>query len=93
MMSNIKTKNKLMEIYNILLEHFGPQHWWPGEEPFEVMVGAILTQSAAWTNVEKGIANLKRAGALSPQALRALPQDELAVRFTLAAILTPKRSS
>jgi len=67
-----------MEIYNLLLEHFGPQHWWPGEQPFEVIVGAILTQSAAWTNVEKGIVNLKRAAALSPPALRALPQEELA---------------
>lgn len=75
--SNIQ--NKLMEIYSLLLEHFGPQHWWPGEGPFEVIVGAILTQSAAWTNVEKGIAKLKLAGALSPEALRTLPLEELAV--------------
>jgi endonuclease III related protein len=68
-----------MEIYDRLLACYGPQHWWPGEEPFEVMVGAILTQSAAWTNVEKGIANLKKAKALSPRALRELTQTELAV--------------
>ena len=58
---------------------YGPQHWWPAEEPFEVMVGAILTQSAAWLNVEKAIANLKTAKVLSPQALR---------RFSLAEIAT-----
>jgi endonuclease III related protein len=65
-------------VYQRLLKHFGPQHWWPGEGPFEVIVGAILTQSTAWTNVEKGIANLKKAGALSPQTLRGLPSSELA---------------
>ncbi len=57
---------------------YGPQHWWPADEPFEVIVGAILTQSAAWTNVEKAIANLKAAGALSPPALRQLPASEIA---------------
>ncbi len=57
---------------------YGPQHWWPAEEPFEVMVGAILTQSTAWLNVEKAIANLKEAKALSPQAMRRLSFSELA---------------
>lgn len=68
----------LLEIYRRLFERYGPQHWWPGETPFEVMVGAILTQSAAWTNVEKAIGNLKAAGALSPAAIRALPIEKLA---------------
>ena len=68
----------LRRIYSCLLKTYGPQNWWPGDSPFEVMVGAILTQSAAWSNVEKAIANLKAAGALSPQAIRALPADELA---------------
>lgn len=57
---------------------YGPQHWWPGDTPFEVMVGAVLTQAVAWTNVEKAIANLKSAGALSPEALRRVSHDELA---------------
>jgi len=57
---------------------YGPQHWWPAQEPFEVIVGAILTQSAAWVNVEKAIANLKAARALSPEALRRLPLSEIA---------------
>ena len=78
-MNNINKKRQLLEIYDLLLAHYGPQHWWPGEEPFEVMVGAILTQSAAWTNVEKGIFNLKKAGMLTPQALRNLSHEELVI--------------
>lgn len=68
----------LSRIYKLLLATYGPQQWWPGETPFEVMVGAILTQSTAWSNVEKAIANLKRADVLSPQAIRNLPQGDLA---------------
>lgn len=68
----------LHNIYNLLQDAFGPQHWWPGETPFEVMVGAILTQNTAWTNVEKAIANLKARGVLSAQAIARLEQAELA---------------
>ena len=74
-----KKENKtLTEMFQRLLEHFGPQHWWPGDSPFEVIVGAILTQSASWANVEKGITSLKKAGAMSPQSLRELPASQLA---------------
>jgi len=69
---------RLLEIYQRLLAAYGPQRWWPGETPFEVIVGAILTQSAAWTNVEKAIANLKAADALSPEGLARLTEGELA---------------
>jgi endonuclease-3 related protein len=58
--------------------HFGHQRWWPGETPFEVCVGAILTQNTSWTNVEHAIANLKSAGVLDAKTLFALPQAELA---------------
>ena len=68
----------LLEIFQKLLDRFGPQHWWPAREPFEVIVGAILTQSTAWTNVEKAIDNLRGAGRLSAAALRNLPERELA---------------
>ncbi|CAK8716206.1 MAG: DNA-3-methyladenine glycosylase III [Candidatus Electronema aureum] len=68
----------LQEIYNRLLAHFGPQHWWPGDSPFEVMIGAVLTQNTNWCNVEKAIANLKAAELLSPAALSALPLETLA---------------
>ena len=72
------TRETLLEIYHRLLSCYGPQHWWPAEDAFEVVVGAILTQSAAWTNVEKAISNLKAAGALTPAALLAIPCDRLA---------------
>ena len=71
-------KHRLNEIYRLLLASYGPQHWWPADAPFEVIVGAILTQSAAWGNVEKAISNLKQAEALTPVSLRQLPIDELA---------------
>jgi endonuclease III related protein len=77
-MNSKHTGKKLLEMYDRLLAKYGPQHWWPAEEPFEVIVGAILTQSAAWTNVEKGIVNLKKAKALYPQALRQISETELA---------------
>jgi len=59
-------------------ERFGHQHWWPGETPFEVCVGAILTQNTNWTNVERAIARLKAAGVLEPRKLFALPERKLA---------------
>ncbi len=68
----------LIEVYGRLLARFGPQHWWPAETRFEVMVGAVLTQATAWSNVEKAIARLKAAGALSPAGIRRLPVDEVA---------------
>jgi endonuclease-3 related protein len=70
--------NVLQDIYCRLFQAYGPQRWWPAKTTFEMMVGAVLTQSAAWTNVEKAIVNLESAGKLSPQALRETPQDELA---------------
>ena len=59
-------------------KHYGPLHWWPGETPFEVMVGAILTQNTAWTNVEKAIQNLKQHDLLDPKKLFRLPPAKLA---------------
>ncbi len=70
---------KLTDIYNRLYAHFGPQHWWPAENPFEVMIGAILTQNTAWSNVEKAIANLKRKKLLSPQKIERVHARHLAV--------------
>lgn len=77
-MTNQSPAQLLQDIYRRLLARYGPQHWWPAEEPFEVIVGAILTQSAAWGNVEKAIVNLKKANSLSPKALRRLPTPKLA---------------
>lgn len=77
-MSQPAIAQRLMEIYRLLFAHYGPQHWWPAAGPFEVMIGALLTQSAAWKNVEKALNNLISRGALSPHALRQLSQEELA---------------
>ncbi len=69
----------LLEIYRRLYERFGPQHWWPAKEgPFEVMVGAILTQNTNWANVSRAIENLRASGLLDFAALEALPPADLA---------------
>ena len=68
-----------MRVYDVLYRRFGPQHWWPGDTQFEVIVGAILTQNTAWTNVEKAIASLKASGALkSPAAMKKMRASRLA---------------
>jgi endonuclease-3 related protein len=61
-----------------MLDHYGPLRWWPGETPFEVMVGAILTQNTAWRRVVPAISNLRNRGLLEPATLHALPEPELA---------------
>ena len=71
-------RKNLMRIYELLNREFGNLHWWPAEEPFEVMVGAILTQNTAWTNVEKAIAALKGKRLLSPGALSRIGEGTLA---------------
>ncbi len=68
----------LLEVYRRLYQRYGPQHWWPAQSRLEVIVGAILTQAAAWGNVEKAIQNLKGAGAMSWERLRDIPLEELA---------------
>ncbi len=68
----------LHDYFDVLYGTLGPQHWWPGRTPFEVIVGAILTQSTAWTNVERAIANLRRERLLTPRALERVPTTRLA---------------
>ena len=68
----------LQEIYGVLFQAFGPRHWWPGETPFEVMVGAVLTQNTSWTNVEKAIRRLKQEGCLDMERIHRLKNSELA---------------
>jgi len=68
----------LKKIYDVLYAHFGPQHWWPGDTPFEVAVGAILTQNTNWTNVEKAINNLKKEKVLNAKALHEMSHTRLA---------------
>lgn len=77
-MTKRKDINKLQAIYKVLYKAFGPQYWWPGDTPFEVAVGAILTQNTNWGNVEKAINNLKAAGALNANKLHEMPINKLA---------------
>lgn len=73
-------KNKtvdLIAIYRALYNAFGPQHWWPGDSPFEIAVGAILTQNTNWGNVEKAIGNLKRRELLNVRAIHKMPLRDL----------------
>ena len=70
--------DKLTALYDRLLDTYGPQHWWPAESAFEVIVGAVLTQNTSWKNVEKAITGLKDAGPLELGRIVALPRDELA---------------
>ena len=68
----------LLQIYRILFEENGPQHWWPGETRDEVIIGAILTQNTNWSNVEKAITNLRKENLLSLHSLSKAAPDEVA---------------
>ena len=71
-------RRRLLRIYDRLHRRYGPQHWWPARSRFEVVVGAILTQNAAWRNAERAIARLRAAGALELRTVLALPPARLA---------------
>jgi len=73
-----QTAQWLVSAYHALNEHFGNLHWWPGDSPLEIIVGAILTQNTTWQNVGKAIVNLKAAHLLSSEALLAMPESDLA---------------
>jgi len=68
-------------IYTSLLDHFGPQNWWPADSPFEVMVGAVLTQNTNWANVSRAINTLKSENLLSPVLLYELPLEILSEKI------------
>lgn len=65
----MKKKKELLDIYDSLLKEFGHRNWWPADGPFEVIIGAILTQNVSWKNAKKAIDNLKEAKKLDPLAL------------------------
>lgn len=68
---------RLRSMHDLLLAAYGPQHWWPADSAFEVILGAYLTQNTSWKAVERSLANLRQAGALTPEGLRALTLEEL----------------
>ncbi len=71
-------KRPLRQAYHLMHQRHGHQHWWPGESPFEICVGTILTQNTSWKNVEHAIVDLQAARILPASALHALPVDALA---------------
>ena len=76
--SNPSVKRQLRQAYQQMHRAHGHQQWWPADSPFEICVGAILTQNTSWKNVEHAIANLKAAKALSVKRMYDLPVDKLA---------------
>ena len=87
----VRTKRSgLADVYRILRRSRGPAGWWPGESAFEVCVGAILVQNAAWSNAEKALAALRAAGRLSYEGLAGLPVEDLAALIRPAGCHTVK---
>jgi endonuclease-3 related protein len=82
MLPDATREAELRRIYRTLFQHWGPQHWWPAQTRFEVIVGAYLTQNTAWTNVQYALGNLRRAGLLTLAGIRrvSLPQLEQFIR-------------
>lgn len=72
------TGQRLMEMFNLLLNHYGPRNWWPAETELEMMIGAVLTQNTNWKNVKKALENLKKDGLLSLDNLFTVTASELA---------------
>ncbi len=77
-MTTAERPSPLAQLYDRLFAAFGAQEWWPAETPFEVIVGAVLTQNASWRNVEQALANLRAAGVLAARPLHQLPHADLA---------------
>ena len=71
----------LLEVFRRLMARYGPQHWWPGDGPLETIVGAILTQGTSWAGVDRAIFNLKARGLLTAQALKDVPEGQLAAEL------------
>ncbi|RLC35101.1 endonuclease III domain-containing protein [Candidatus Shapirobacteria bacterium] len=83
-------REELLSIYNSLYRRFGPQHWWPGDSPLEISIGAILTQNTAWRNVERAIENLKREGLLSVKGLEKVSMEKLRAAIRPAGYFNEK---
>ena len=86
----LEISDRLMDLYGRLLSAFGPQHWWPADTPFEVAVGAILTQNTNWKNVERAVDNLKREGVLTVEGISRLSEAELAEMIRPSGYFTVK---
>ncbi len=83
-------RSAVLEVHDLLLAAYGPQNWWPGDTPFEVIVGAVLTQNTAWRNVAQAIGNLKRENLLEPKALLHAEPDRVKALITPAGYYNVK---
>ncbi len=84
------TGRRLMEMYRLMLDRFGPQGWWPAENPFEMMVGAVLTQNTNWSNVARAVENLRREELLDVHRLHDVPPEDLAAAIRPAGYFNIK---
>jgi endonuclease-3 related protein len=82
--------DRLRHMYDALASAYGPQDWWPAETRFEVILGAYLTQNTSWKAVERSLANLRQAGALTLDGLRALPLEDLKILIRPSGFHTRK---
>ncbi|HUY81251.1 MAG TPA: hypothetical protein VMU92_05970 [Acidobacteriaceae bacterium] len=92
-MSVSSATGRLLALYRSLEEAYGPQQWWPARTAFEVVVGAYLTQSTAWTSVERTIANLDAHGLLNVAGIRDLPESELRELIRPSGYMTRKAAA
>lgn len=83
-------RERLMKIYSMLYDRFGPQGWWPGEGTLEIIIGAILTQNTSWKNVERAIANIRAAGLMDAEKLHRLDREKLAALIRPAGYFNVK---
>ena len=81
---------RVRRMHDLLLAAYGPQSWWPAKTPFEVILGAYLTQNTAWKAVELSLANLRAASALTIEGLRALPLERLQELIRPSGFITRK---
>lgn len=91
-MNSLRSRNnqKLLDIYQILFDFFGPQGWWPGDSKFEILVGAVLTQNTSWKNVEKSIKNLKEKNLLTFEKMANMDERELAMAIKSSGFYNQK---
>ena len=82
--------DRLRAMHDRLLAAYGPQHWWPAQTPFEVILGAYLTQNTSWKAVERSLAQLRAAGIFTLDALRAVPLEQLQQLITPSGFFTRK---
>jgi endonuclease-3 related protein len=83
-------ERRIRRMHDLLLASYGPQSWWPAETPFEMILGAYLTQNTAWKAVELSLANLRSAGALTLEGMRALPLERLRELIRPSGFITRK---